>query len=182
MQNTAQTNSDLQELARLVDKERVVMLSTLSLEGQIESKPMTVVEFDGDGCFWFLCEHDPQDRLQAQRYERINLAVSNECKSTYVSVTGHGELTRDAKLRHLLWTRMAKPWFPEGPDSPTLAVLKVTPIKAEFWDAPDSRVVRAIALASSIVAGKPVGLGSHGVLHPGGPNPARQPDPQDNTL
>lgn len=170
MHNTAQTRPDLQALAKLVAHERVVMLSTLSSDGEIRSRPMTVIEFDGDGCFWFLCEHDPRDVEPSEAYRHVNIAVSNEGTSTFVSIHGSGEIIRDRRIRHLLWSRMAKPWFPDGPDSPDLAVLKVTPSTAEFWDAPDSRVVRALALATSIVAGKPVGMGRHGVLHPNGPH------------
>jgi general stress protein 26 len=146
------------------------MLTTLLPGSGLQSRPMTVIEFDGDGCFWFLCEHDPQEVNPSQRYQRVNVAISNEGKSTFVSINGSGEVLRDARLRHRLWSRMARPWFPDGPDSPNLAVLKVTPTRAEFWDAPDSRVVRALAMATSIVAGKPVGMGEHGVLHPQPPN------------
>jgi len=166
MHNTAQTRTDLEALAKLVEHERIVMLTTVAQDGEIQSKPMTVLEFDGDGCFWFLCEHNPQDANPSVAYQRVNLAVSNEGKSTFVSINGSGEILRDQRTRHRLWSRLAKPWFPDGPDSPTLAVLKVTPWQAEFWDAPDSRVVRALAMATSIAAGKPVGMGTHGVLHP----------------
>jgi hypothetical protein len=31
-----------------------------------------------------------------------------------------------------------------------------------YWDSPGSKVVRALAMAASVVAGKPVGLGEHG--------------------
>jgi hypothetical protein len=59
---------------------------------------------------------------------------------------------------------MAKPWFPEGPESPNLALLKIEPEMAEFWDAPNSKMVRMFALAMSVYAGKPVGLGEHDTL------------------
>jgi hypothetical protein len=35
------------------------------------------------------------------------------------------------------------------------------PIKAEIWDGPDSTVLRMIAMAASVVVGKPLGLGEH---------------------
>jgi hypothetical protein len=34
----------------------------------------------------------------------------------------------------------------------------------EYWDAPNSKVVRMVAMAASVVAGKPIGMGDHGTL------------------
>jgi hypothetical protein len=56
----------------------------------------------------------------------------------------------------------AKPWFPDGPDSNNLALLKFTPETAEHWDAPSSKMVRAFGMIASVIAGKPVALGEHG--------------------
>lgn len=158
--------NDVKELLRLAQDERVVMMTTMSPNGEINTKPMTVIELDGDGVFWFLCEHDPNEVNPSMHYRHMNLAISNEAKSTFVSIQAQGEVIRDHRLRHRLWSLMAKPWFPDGPDSPSLVVLKVIPVRAEYWDSPNSRVVRALALAASIMAGKPIGMGEHGVLHP----------------
>ena len=54
--------------------------------------------------------------------------------------------------------------FPEGPSSRHLALLKVVAEKAEYWDAPNSRTVRLLALAASAVAGAPIGQADHDVL------------------
>ena len=58
----------------------------------------------------------------------------------------------------------AKPWFPDGPDSSNLALLKFIPDRADYWDGPSSKMVRAFGMIASVIAGKPVGLGEHGSL------------------
>jgi hypothetical protein len=63
-----------------------------------------------------------------------------------------------------LWTPFAKPWFPDGPGSPNLALLKFAPDTGEYWGAPHSKMARMFAIAASIVAAKPVGLGEHDTL------------------
>jgi general stress protein 26 len=64
-----------------------------------------------------------------------------------------------------LWTPFARSWFPDGADSSNLALLKFVPHSAEFWDAPNSKMVRMLAMAASIVAAKPIGMGNHGNLN-----------------
>ena len=54
--------------------------------------------------------------------------------------------------------------FPDGPASRHLALLEVVPDKAEFWDAPNSRTVRLLALAASAVSGAPIGQAEHEVM------------------
>ena len=49
-------------------------------------------------------------------------------------------------------------------DSPHLGLLKVIPETAEYWDAPNSKMVRMLAMDASIVARKPIGIGENAKL------------------
>lgn len=155
---------DQRQLAKLIGKQRVAMLAMTAANGLLESKPMTLLDHDAYGHFWFFCEAEPQDAVMRERYKTANLSFSDEQHSTYVSISGRGELLHDRDRIHALWSPMAKPWFPDGPDSPRLALLKFIPSQAETWDGPGSSVLRMLALAASVVSGKPVGMGEHAVL------------------
>lgn len=63
-----------------------------------------------------------------------------------------------------LWTEFARPWFPDGVDSFNLALLKLVPHRAEFWDAYHSKMVRLFARTASMAAARPIGMGEHGTL------------------
>lgn len=137
-------------LAKLIAGQRIAMLSSAAPDGSLDSKPMTLLEFDADGVLWFFCErpaqaagHEDLDR----RYQRVNLSFSDEVRSVFVSITGRGELSHDAARIRALWTEQARPYFPEGPESPNLAVLKVTPERSDFWEAPESHLVRGAMLS-----------------------------------
>lgn len=156
-----QDSPERQRLADLVEPARVAMLTTLDAQGQLTSKPMSPVEMDAQGCLWFFT--DDQSTSQAQ-LERLNLSFCNVERSDYVSVVGRGELIEDADRAKALWTPMARPWFPDGPESPQLRLLKIVPHSAEYWDSPNSKMVRLFAIAASVAAAKPVGLGEHGNL------------------
>ena len=99
-----------------------------------------------------------------QHLQLMNVAFSNEPESTYVSISGHGEVVTDRARIESLWTPFARPWFPDGVDSTNLALLKFIPHVAEYWDAPDSKMVRMFTTVLSIAAAKPIGMSEHGVL------------------
>ncbi|MEO5771521.1 MAG: pyridoxamine 5'-phosphate oxidase family protein [Burkholderiaceae bacterium] len=156
-----QDSPERQRLAELVEPARVAMLTTLDGQGQLTSKPMSPIELDAQGCIWFFT--DIQSTTLAQ-LERLNLSFCNVERGDYVSVVGRGELLADRERAKALWTPMARPWFPDGPESPQLRLLKIVPHSVEYWDSPNSKMVRLFAIAASVAAAKPVGLGEHGNL------------------
>jgi len=156
-----QDSPERQRLAELLEPARVAMLTTLDDQGQLTSKPMSPIELDAQGCIWFFT--DRQSTTAAQ-LERLNLSVCNVERGDYVSVVARGELLEDRERAKALWTPMARPWFPDGPESPQLRLLKIVPHSVEYWDSPNSKMVRLFAIAASVAAAKPVGLGEHGNL------------------
>ncbi|MES2424470.1 MAG: pyridoxamine 5'-phosphate oxidase family protein [Pseudomonadota bacterium] len=161
----------LAELGKLIAGFKVAMLTNTGDNGELESRPMAALEMDATGALWFFTD------LRSAKVEHLrvaNLSFSDADNGTYVSLSGHGQIVLDRDHIKALWTPFAKPWFPEGPESPDLVLLKFVPHNAEYWDAPHSKMVRMAAMAASIVAGKPVGLGAHDRLS-GLSNGARPP-------
>lgn len=156
-----QTTAALTRLGELIEGLSVAMLTNLDADGVMVSRPMTPLEMDADGALWFFTD------LRSQKVAQLrvaNLSFADAGKGTYVSLSGHGEIDTDRARIKRLWTPFAKPWFPDGPDSPQLALLKFVPASAEYWDSPSSKMVRMFAMAASVVAGKPIGLGDHETL------------------
>jgi general stress protein 26 len=158
------SNSEFQALARLIEPLRVAMLTHLDEGGRLVSRPMTALEMDADGALWFFT-----DRASAGYHDLriLNLSFSDVERSVFVSLSGRGELRFDRERARALWTPAARPWFPDGPDSPELALLKFSPEAADTWDSPHSRALRVLAMAASIAAARPVGLGHHEHLQAG---------------
>jgi general stress protein 26 len=158
MKTETQSTLELTRVCELIKDIRVVMLSTIEDSGDLVSRPMTALEMDAAGAIWFFT--DIRSTKVAQ-LRRVNLACADADTASYLSLSGHGEISGDAEHIKDLWSPMAKPWFPDGPDSEHLVLLKFVPTAAEYWDAPSSKMVRLFALAASIVSGKPIGMGEH---------------------
>lgn len=156
-----QSNPEMAALCKLIETIPVAMLSNIDADGALVSRPMAVLEVDAAGAVWFFVD------LRSSRVEFlrvVNLSFVDPEHGTYVSISGRGEIRSDRSHVERLWTPMAKPWFPEGPASSNLALLKFVPHTGEYWDAPNSKMVRLFAMAASVVAGKPIGMGDHATL------------------
>ena len=157
-----QLNPELQKLATLIQPmDGVAMLTSQDADGALVSRPMAPLEMDDHGAIWFFTD---RDSTKVEQLNTQNLSFSDEERSTYVSMCGHGDLELDRGHIKRLWTPLARPWFPDGIDSDNLALLKFTPSAAEYWDAVDTKMVHLFATAVSVIAARPIGMGEHGRL------------------
>ena len=99
-----------------------------------------------------------------ERLRVVNLSFIDDARGTYVSLSGRGEIAKDAERIERWWSRFDRASFADGLESRHLALLKVVPEKAEYWDARSSRTVRLLALAVPAVSGTAIGQAEHEVL------------------
>jgi general stress protein 26 len=156
----------VRQLADLVGDQRVAMLTARETDDRLQSRPMTPLSLDEAGNFWFFCDDASSLAATVRACPKVNLAFSDEGRATYVSVSGSAVIEHDRERIRDLWTSLARPWFPDGPDSAKLALLRVHCDIIELWNAADSTLIRIFALAASVVTGRPVGLGERDTLVP----------------
>ncbi len=160
-----QSHPDMQRLGERLQDQRTAMLTLRDAQGRLDARPLTPLEMDSSGALWMLVSQRALSPYLGSDARPANLAFSDADKSLFVSIVGTARLVDDAARKQALWTVMARPWF-TGADDPDLALLCVQPESAELWDGPDSSVMRLLAMAASVAAGQPIGLGEHEVLTP----------------
>jgi general stress protein 26 len=159
MKTETQARADLSHIAQMIEGIPIAMLTTIESDGTLASRPMAPLEMDATGALWFFID------LRSAKVEHLkvaNLTFSDTTRGTYVLLSGRGEIDTNRGRIESLWTPMAKPWFPEGSDLTALALLKFVPNVADYWDASNSRMVRAFSLMASATTGKPIAMGEHG--------------------
>lgn len=159
--NTNEQETDIEKLARLMKDIDFCMLTTVSADGALVSRPMSAnrnVDFNGD--LWFFTYAHTHKVFEAKQNPEVNVSFADVKNQNYVSLSGTAELVKDKALMKTLWKPEYQAWFPEGVDTADLALLKVAAHRAEYWDSPNSVVSHAIALAN-IAMGQPVDVGEN---------------------
>ena len=149
----------LREIVKAVD---ICMLTTVDEGGDLHSRPMSnnrEVEFDGD--LWFFTYGSSHKADEVGRVPKVNASFADVKEQLYASVSGSAQIVRDRAKIEELWQPQLKAWFPEGVDTPDIALLKVTAERAEYWDGSQSVVAHAVGLVSSLVTGEPADLGEN---------------------
>jgi len=78
------------------------------------------------------------------------VAFANDKDSEWTSIAGTAEVVHDRAKAEELFTPMLEVWFPDGLDTPGLALLKVRAETAEYWDASDSKIKQVIGMVQAI--------------------------------
>ncbi len=142
---------ELDKVVEIMRGDRFCMLTSVGEQGRLQSRPMTPQQVTDGGDVWFFIDATSEHADLIRNEKRVNLAFSDG--STWLSVAGHGDVRQDRDKVEELWNPMVEAWFPDGKDSPSVALLFVESDSAEYWDTPGGRVASALAFAKAKVKG-----------------------------
>ena len=153
-ETTHDKESDVQKLARMIKGIRIAMLTTASVDGTLRSRPMATQKTDFDGTLWFFTDADSPKVDEVRDDQQVNVGYADPDSNRYVSISGAARVVRDrAKIKEL-WSPLHKAWFPNGPDDPNIALLKVEVTQAEYWDGPSNTFVQLAGFLKATLTGK----------------------------
>lgn len=159
----ANNTEGLGKLKAMAEAVKICMFCTKHRD-HIDSKPMSTIQVDEDGSVWFFTEEFTEKVGQVESNPQICLAYSDPSKNSYLSVTGTASVVHDKEKIRELWNPILKAWFPQGLETPGLALLRVTPAHAEFWDSSASKMVNLFHMVKAAVSGDRFDEGEHGKI------------------
>jgi general stress protein 26 len=147
----APTSEERETLAKLLKKARVAIITTVSADNQLVSRPMAVKEREFDGDLWFFTEDPSHKTDEVRTNPEVNVAL--ESGSGWVSIAGVAEVVTDAAKIDELWDTSAEAWFEQGRQDPKVALLKITARTAEYWATDEPKPLVLFKYAKAAVTG-----------------------------
>lgn len=133
----------------------VAMLTTVTEDGSLHSRPMATQQIDADhGELWFFTSIDSPKIADIYHERQVGLSYVSLVNQCYVSVSGRAFVVRDREKANELWTSAVKTWFPLGVNDPHLALLRVEVDTAQYWDTPASKMVHLVDFAKRTLTGR----------------------------
>ncbi len=155
MDNKQNGHGDIEKLRDLIKGIKLEMLTTVDKDGSLRSRPMSTQLEDFDGHYlWFFTYGDSPKVHDVQQERQVNVSYSDPGGDRFVSVSGRALLVRDKKTMEKYWDVPLKAWFPEGLDTPDIALLQVAVDKAEYWDGPSNKLVALVGFLKAVVTGQ----------------------------
>jgi general stress protein 26 len=148
--STEQKNN-VEKLVKMIKEMDFGMLTTTEADGSLRSRPMaTNGQVEDNGDIWFFTYGESNKVLEAQDHPEVNVSFSDIKNQKYVSLSGTAQLVRDQAKIIELWQPELKAWFPQGVETPDIALLRINAEKAEYWDTPSSFVAHTLAFVKSV--------------------------------
>jgi len=141
------------KLVELTKDIKITMFTTIDADGHFVSRPMAQQLTEPDGDLWFFAERDSRVIEQITANPHVSLTLSTN--DTWISIDGDAHMVDDSAKAKELWNSFVEAWLPQGPDDPSVVLIKVDPHTAEYWDSPGGRVASLISLAKAKVTGQP---------------------------
>jgi general stress protein 26 len=152
---------DVKKLATLIEKIEIAMMTTVSKDGWLHSRPMYTQRHDFDGTLWFFVSKNSVKVDEIANHPRVNISYAAPNDQRYVSVSGTAALVEDRAQAKKFWSPLYKAWFPGGLDDPELALLRIDVEHAEYWDPPSGIVVQLAGFLKAIATGERARGGDH---------------------
>ena len=150
--DTSTESAGVHKVAELASGITFAMLTTVDETGAFVSRPMAQQDTDFDGNLWFLSSRNSRKVSQIAANPRVGVALTS--RDVWISVNGTAEVLEDSAKAAELWSPQMEGWFPQGPDDPSVVVVKVTGETAEYWDTPGGLVASALSLVKVKTTGK----------------------------
>lgn len=147
--------TEFMQLRALTQRCGFVMLTNLDAEGHMVSRPMTPLEVDAFGSFWFFTDWR---QVSLEDLGPANLVFSDAKSGACVSVSGRCEIQVDRARIERLRSHSARLPDAEAADARNLALLKFVSARVEFWDASSDAMRRMFDHAESVRSARVIQL------------------------
>ena len=146
------SDDQTRKVAELLRGERFGFLTTITMDGRLTSRPMTLQEVEFDGDLWFFAERESNPVRHITDSPQVNVGAGSG--GAWVSLSGDAVLVDDVAKKRELWNSAVEAWFPQGPDDDSVVLLKVEADSAEYWDSPGGRLATVFSFAKAKLTGQ----------------------------
>ena len=146
--------TNVSRVADLIRGVPICMLTTVLGDGLPRARPMIAQEEAFDGSLWFLAERESELVHEIRRNPRVGVTYADTVTHRYVSLGGDARIVEDRAIIGMLWRASMESWFAAGPMDPAIALIRVDPEMAWFWEAPPSGRSQLVQLAKSLLTGE----------------------------
>ncbi|SNS04399.1 General stress protein 26 [Geodermatophilus saharensis] len=153
------TTDPTRKVAELLTGQRFGFLTTTTPEGKLTSRPMSLQEVEFDGDLWFFAEAHAPWLGHVAVSPQVNVGVGSG--GSWVSLTGRALVVDDVAKKRELWNSGVEAWLPQGPEDPSVVLVKVDADSAEYWDSPGNRLATAFSFVKAKATGSQPDTGEH---------------------
>jgi general stress protein 26 len=157
-----ETFDDPKALADLLDPGMTMMVATMSPQGHLVARPLTVADV-ADDTIRVLVDTAAAWAQAIGPGDEAHVAVSDNRKNVWASLHTSLDISHDDAAIDALWNPAASAYFADGRQSAGIGVLHIRVLGGLYWTSPSGRLGSIIGMIKAAV-GDPADGGDHGMI------------------
>ena len=156
----------IKKMRALIDNAKTCFFCTSLGNGEVDARPMTVLQVDERGNLWFLSSSDSHKNQELQHDASVRLFFQGSPHAEFLQLEGRATVSRDKEKINELWSFILKTWFTEGQDDPRITVIKVVPSHGYYWDNKHGNAIAGVKMMLGAAVGVTMDDSIEGKLTP----------------
>ncbi len=153
---------DISKVTDIINGARIGMVTTVNEQGALVSRPLAVQDVKDDGDMWFFTGLGTSQVTHVRNDPRVNVSFGKNTE--WVSVAGNAEVVTDRQIIRDMWNQTVEAWFPDGPETPEVCLLRVDSESAEYWTSPGGTAATVLQWVKSKVTHSRMSVGESGTV------------------
>ena len=125
----------LDKVKALAEQIKICIFCTNLGEQPFAARPMIIQEVDAKGDIWFLSSEVSDKNIEVKIDDKVQLLFCDIKSSEYLSVYGSAYVYNERKIIEDKAKHSVKAWIPKGTDDPNIALIRIIPEDAFYWNA-----------------------------------------------
>jgi general stress protein 26 len=122
------------EIARQLKAIDICMLATRGENGELHARPMSNNgEVEWDGSSWFFAPTEGRLVAEIRRDGDALATYRADDRFAWIALSGQAAVVDDAEVKRAKWVPELERWFPNGPDDPGVALIRLEATAAQWW-------------------------------------------------
>lgn len=156
----------IKKMTELIKEAQTCFFCTSLDDGNIDARPMNVLQVDQQGNLWFLSSSDSHKNQELKTDSAVRLFFQGSPHSEFLHLEGIATVSRDQAKIDELWKFVLKTWFTEGKDDPRITVIKVAPTHGYYWDNKHGNALAGIKMMIGAATGMTLDDSIEGNIRP----------------
>jgi general stress protein 26 len=145
------------ELKQMLKEFDTALLTSITPEGLLHARPMAVQDPEEvpDCDLWFVTSTESAKAGEIAQERQVGVGAYRSRDRSWLSISAWAAFERDEALIRRLFKPSWKAWFVNGPDDPTIVILKLMVERAEYWEPEGGRARVLYEMLKARLRGEP---------------------------
>ena len=155
------STDDRERIWSMLDDHALCMLVT-NTGDSLRARPMMAFPRPDESAIWFLSDADGSKDEEISDDSQVCVTYARPSENDFVSLSGEARVDSERGKIRDLWNSAAQAYFPDGPDSASVQLIRFTPHRGEYWDATGNRALLALRMIQARAQGVRPDVGETG--------------------